>query len=110
MIGLTGRVYGILLRVCGVGGQLFKGMRSFYENASASVWVNRELSESFSVEVGMKQGCIMSPWLFSIYVDGCIRGMKVMVRDLGARLKVRGVEQPLVAGLSVDDTVMLAES
>ncbi len=36
--------------------------------------------------------------------------MKVRVRDLGARVNVRGVEQPLVAGLYADDTVLLAES
>ncbi len=44
-----------------MGGQLLEGIRSFYENASASVRVNRELSESFSVEVGVRQGCVMSP-------------------------------------------------
>ncbi len=43
-------------------------------------------------------------------MDGCIRKMKVGVRDLGARRNVKGVEQPLVAGLYVDDTVLLAES
>ncbi len=48
----------------------------------------------------------MSPWLFSIYMDGEI---KVVVGDLGARLKVRGVEQPLVAGLYADDTVLLGK-
>ncbi len=31
-------------------------------------------------------------------------------RDLGARLNVRGVEQPLVAGLYADDTELLAET
>ncbi len=36
--------------------------------------------------------------------------MKVRVRDLGARLNVRDVEQPLVSGLYADDTVLLAES
>ncbi len=34
---LIGRAYGILLRVYGVGGQLLEGIKSFYENASASV-------------------------------------------------------------------------
>ncbi len=92
-----------------MGGQLLEGIRSF-ETASASVRVNGELSESFKVEVGVKQGCVMSPWLFNIYMDGCIREMKSRVRDLGARLNVRGVEQPLVAGLYADGTVLLAES
>ncbi len=74
--------------------------------------MNGELSESFDVEVGVRQGCVMSLWLFTIYIDGCIREKKVRVRDLGARLNVRGVEQPVVAGLYiyVDDTVLLAES
>ncbi len=49
---------------------------------------------------------MMSPWLFNIYMVGCIREMKVGVRDLGARLNVRGV----VAGLYADDTMLLAES
>ncbi len=72
------------LGVYGMGGQLLEGVRSFYENASASVRVNGELSESFKVEVGVRQGCVMSTWLFNIYMDGCIREMKVRVRDLGA--------------------------
>ncbi len=38
----------------GVGGQLLEGIKS-YENASASVQVNEELSESFNTEVGVRQ-------------------------------------------------------
>ncbi len=98
------------LRVYGVGGKLFEGIKSFNENASASVQVNGELSESFNVEVGVRQGCIMSLWLFNIYMDECIREIKVVLQDLGARLNVRGVEQPVVASLYADDTVLLAES
>ncbi len=48
------------------------------------LWVNEELSESFNVEVGVRQGCVMSPWLLNIYMDGDIREVKVRVRDLGA--------------------------
>ncbi len=98
------------LRVYGVGAKLFEGVKSFYENASDSVRVNGELSESFNVEVGVRQGCVMSPWLFNIYIDGCIREMKVGVWDLGARMNMRGVEQPVVVSLYADDTVLLAES
>ncbi len=52
--------------------QLLEGIKSFYENASAFVRVNGEFSESFNVEVGVRQGCVMSPWLFNIYMDVCI--------------------------------------
>ncbi len=39
-------------------------------------------------------------------MDVAIREMKVGVWDLGTRLNVRGVEQPLVAGLYVDDSAV----
>ncbi len=71
---------------------------------------NNRVSEGFSVEVGVRQGCVMSPWLFNIYRDGYIREKKVGIRELGARLNVRSVEQPLMAGLYADDTVLSVES
>ncbi len=110
MIELKGRAFGILFRVYGVGGKLFEGIMSIYENASATMRVNGELSESFNIEVGVRQGCIISPWLFNINMDGCIREMKDRVQDLGAKLNARGVEQPVVVGLYADDTVLLSES
>ncbi len=59
--------------------------------------VNGEPSESFSVKVGVRQGCVLLPRLFNIYKDGCIREMQVTAGDLDARMNVRGVEQPLVS-------------
>ncbi len=82
------------------------GIKLYYENTSASEQVNREFSETFSVEVGVRQGCVMSPWLFNIYMDGCIREVEVGVQDLGSRFNVRGIEQPVVAGLYADATVL----
>ncbi len=96
-----------ILRVYGVGGQLLEGIKS-HGNPNASLCMNRELSDSFKVEVGVRQGCMMSPWLLSVYMDGCIREMKVGVWDLSARLNVKGVEQPLVVGLYAEDTKLLA--
>ncbi len=93
-----------------MGGHLLEGIRFFLENASTSVRVNGEVSESFIVEVGVRQGYMMPPWLFIVYMNGCIREVKVRVGGLGARLHVRGVEQTLVVGLYADDTVLLAES
>ncbi len=41
--------------------------------------VGGEFSESFAVEVGVRQGCVMSPWLFNIFMDGCMKEMKCKV-------------------------------
>lgn len=42
--------------------------------------------------MGVRQGCVISPWLFNVYMDGCMREMKARVGELGPRLKVRGTE------------------
>ena len=36
--------------------------------------------------VGLRQGCVMSPWLFNVYMDGVVR--EVNVRVLGKRLRL----------------------
>ncbi len=52
----------------------------------------------------------MSPWLFNIFMDGCMRENKDNVGNVGTRLKVNGVDWSIVACLFVDDTVLLSES
>ncbi len=58
----------------------------------------------------MRQRCVMSSWLFSIFMDGCMREMKAKVGKVGARLKLNGVDWAVAACLFADDTVLLAES
>ncbi len=53
-----------------------KGIKAFYREANACVKVDGELSDCFAIRVGVRQGCVMSPWLFNIFMDGCIREVK----------------------------------
>ncbi len=46
--------------------------------------VEGEFSESFAVEVGVRQGCVMSPWLFNIFMDGLPRMDEMMQRVGGS--------------------------
>ncbi len=62
-----------VLKIYGVGGKLLCAIKSFYEKASAMVKISRETSEHFEIKVGLRQGCVMSPWLFNIYMDGVMR-------------------------------------
>ena len=72
-----------MLRMYGVGGELLKAVQSFYIDSRASVGVGNYISEWFPVNVGLRQGCVMSPWLFNVYMDGVVR--EVNVRVLGKR-------------------------
>ena len=50
-----------MLRVYGVRGKLLKAVQSFYVDSRACVRVGNDVSESFPVNVGLRQGCVMSP-------------------------------------------------
>ena len=32
-----------------------------------------DVSDRFPVNEGLRQGCVMSPWLFNVYMDGVVR-------------------------------------
>ncbi len=72
--------------------------------------VGGEFSENFAVEVGVRQGCVMSPWLFNFFMDGCMWEMKYRVVNTGAKLRLHGEVWSVVTCLFADDTMLLAES
>ena len=37
------------------------------------------MSEWFTVSVGLREGCVMSTWLFNVYMDGVVREVNVKV-------------------------------
>ncbi len=58
-------------------------MKAFYRDASACVKVKGEMGECFKIKAGLRQGCVMSPWLFNIFMNGVIREMKAKIGNLG---------------------------
>ena len=100
-----------VLQVYGIGGSLLKAVRSFYMSSRACVRVGNGVSDWFEVKVGLRQGCVMSPWLFNMYMDG-------VVREVNARVLGRGLELVDRSGglwevnqlLFADDTALVADS
>ena len=37
------------------------------------------VSEWFSAKVGLHQGCVMSPWLFNLFIDGVMKEFKANI-------------------------------
>ena len=61
-----------MLLLYGVGGKLLKAVQSFYVASWVCARVGMDESEWFPVNVGLRQGCVMSPWLFNVYMDGAV--------------------------------------
>ena len=70
-----------------------------------------QLSEWFPVNVELRQCCVMSPWLFNVYIDGVVR--EVNVRVLGKWLELlsaNGGRFEIHQLLLADDTALVADS
>ncbi len=63
-----------------------------------------EYPQTGPVHLGLKEGCILSPSLFNLYINGLVKKMKR--RDLG--IEVDGLMVALL--LYADDLTILAES
>merc|ERR1712121_55348 len=100
-----------VMRVYGLGGRVLRGIMSFYEDGKACVRVGEKISESFEVKIGLRQGCVMSPWLFNLFMDGVVREVYTRVNQAGVRLSEEGEREWVLSQLLfADDTALVAES
>ena len=53
----------------GIGGNIYKLIRSLYSKSSCAVRLNRSKTDSFSYGRGVRQGCILSPLLFYLFMN-----------------------------------------
>ena len=60
-----------------------KTVQSFNVESKACVRVRIDVSERFSVIVGLRQGCVISSWLFNVYMDGVVREVNARVLGKG---------------------------
>ena len=66
-----GKIWGCLEQL-GVYGRFLRFLKALYEDSSCRVKVQDKLSEEFSVGTGLRQGCVLSPLLFSLYINGVV--------------------------------------
>ena len=52
-----------------ISGKLIETIQSLYENAMSAVLVQRTTGEWFHTSVGVRQGCLLSPTLFNIFLE-----------------------------------------
>ena len=69
------------------------------------------MSVWFPVNARLRQGCVMSPWLFNVYIHGVVREVNVRVLGKGLELlSANGGRFEINQLLFADDTALVADS
>ena len=93
------------LRDIGINGRFFNIIRSIYTNDSACVKIDQECTEHFTINQGVRQGCILSPLLFNIFMAGLAKKLNSLNKNM-LEIGEMGINSLFWA----DDIVLLAES
>lgn len=89
------------LQRMGISAKFLKVIKELYENTEAAVWDGENLSEWFTTSMGVKQGCLLSPLLFALFINDMHEyiGGGITLDDLTIRML-----------MYADDIVIFAES
>ena len=64
------------LQSVGVKGRCLQFIQALYEGSVCRVKVEGQVSGDFEVKSGLRQGCVLSPLLFSLYINGAVKKLK----------------------------------
>ena len=72
----------------GIKGKFFNIIRGIYSNDTACVKIENKCTESFAINQGVRQGCVLSPLLFNIFLADLAKALnsftdKLMIRNEG---------------------------
>ena len=102
-----GKLWSILANA-NVKGKLFKSITGMYNNVRACVRANGTLSDYFNCPVGLKQGCLASPKLFSLFINELAHIMQSSDDIKGIQILPNDIEILLL--MFADDVALLSDT
>ena len=88
--------------LAGVRGKFLSALQSLYDNVSWTVRVNHQFTPWFKVNAGVKQGCLISPSLFAVYINDLAQ----RINDLQCGIKIDDIFLSIL--LYADDIALIA--
>ena len=64
------------VRSYGIPEKILRVMKALYDGNKCNIRVGQSTSKDFEIETGVKQGCILSPFLFIMVIDYLLKGME----------------------------------
>ena len=95
-----------VLKEIGIPDHLTCLLRNLYAGQEATVRTGHGTTERFQIGKGVHQGCILSPWLFSLYAEYIMRNAGLEETQTGIKIAGRNISNLRY----VDDTTLMEES
>ena len=94
-----------ILKAMGIPDHLTCLLRNLYPGQEATVRTGRG-TDQFQIGKGVRQGCLLSPYLFNLYAEYIMRNAGLEEAQAGIKIAVRNINNLRYA----DDTTLMAES
>ena len=92
-------------------GRVLLGIMSFYDEGRVCVSVGNMVGDSYVVKKGLRQGCVMSPWMINMFMDGVVKEEYSRVNGMGVKMNEDGGREWVMSQLFfADDTALVVES
>ena len=95
-----------ILQEMGIPDHLTCLLRDLYAGQEASVRTGHGTADWLQIGKGVRQGYILSPWLFNLYADYIMRNAELEEAQAGIKIAGRNINNLRYA----DDTTLMAES
>ena len=94
-----------VLRGFNIQKDLIDTIKALYDHASSAVLLNQQVGEAFKTTVGVRQGCLLSPTLFNLFLE---RIMQETLHDHTTTISIGG--RPICDLRFADDIDLMAGS
>ena len=95
---------------CGVQSKMWRVLRNLYEGVKSRIRINDADTDWFELAEGLRQGCVLSPLLYAIFINSLADVLKSAAHEQqvhGVRLSA---SDQLLLLLYADDIVLVVES